>query len=405
MRVGFMASAWPKVTETFLLNQAVALLRRGHDLTVYARHRPEKAEDHAIVHEHDLVDRTYYTLDGDDPAQLARATLGLPVWRPTVARELGRSLARGKEGARRIANLHRYLEVGDGDLDAFHAHFGPVGNRWDFLATTTLLDEEPEKPFVVSFYGHDASRMLGRDRDRYARLFSRADTVTVLSEDMETVLADAGCPQDKLRIQPLSIDTDLFSYAPRPDRGDGPVEVLTVARLVEKKGLRFALEALSEVAADVDLRYRIAGDGPLRDALERRTRDLGLEGTVEFLGWQEQEEVRKLLEEAHLFLLPSVTSDDGDKEGTPTVLLEAQARGVPVVSTYHAGIPEIVDEGGSAVLVPPRDSQALADALRDLATSPDRWDEMGKKGRRYVEKRHSLTATADRLEEIYGFDR
>lgn len=403
MRVGFLAAAWPKITETFLLNQAVALLRRDHDLRVFARQKPDDAAEHEVVDEHDLVGRARYALDGDDPADLTRATLGLPLWRPAVARELARSMARGKRGARRVANLHNYLRTGEDDIEAFHAHFGPVGDRWDFLATTPLLDDEPSKPFVVSFYGHDASRTLDRHPDLYDRLFDVADAVTVLSEDMRGLLEEAGCPAGKLETHPLSIDTDLFSYAPRPDPGHGPVELVTVARLVEKKGLRYALEAVDELRDDVDVRYRIAGDGPLREELEAQVEERGLEDVVTFLGWCEQETVRTLLEEAHLFLLPSVTSEDGDKEGTPTVLLEAQASGVPVVSTYHAGIPEVVDDGGSAELVPPRDAGALAEALRDLATSPDRWDEMGERGRSYVEDRHSIRATADRLEDLYGF--
>jgi colanic acid/amylovoran biosynthesis glycosyltransferase len=301
-----------------------------------------------------------------------------------------------------VANLHAYLDEGEGDFDAFHAHFGPTGDWWDFLTTSRLLDAEPDQPFVVSFYGHDASRMLREDPDRYHRLFERADTVTVLSEDMKGILEEAGCPPGKLRIQPLSVDTDFFDYQPRPDPGDGPVEVVTVARLVEKKGFRYALEALAEVGEDVDVRYRVAGDGPLREDLERRARELGVDDVVTFLGWQQQEEVRDLLEEAHVFLLPSVTSEDGDQEGTPTVLLEAQAQGVPVVTTRHAGIPEVVDEDGSALLVPPRDVGALAEALWEVVTSPDRWDEMGKRGRRYVEERHSIPAAARRLEDIYG---
>lgn len=401
MRVGFLNSAWPKTSETYILNQAVGLLRAGHELQVYARRRPPDLPEHGVVKEWNLVAHAAYALDGDEPDELARAFLGSPFWRPRVAKELARSVARGKRGARRVANLHNYLRVGDGDLDAFHAHFGPVGTRWDFLATTPLLDDEPEKPFVVSFYGHDASRLLDRDPHRYDHLFRVADAVTVLSEDMRDSLEEVGCPSGKLSIQPLCIDTSLFDVALRGPPDDGPVLVATVARLVEKKGIRYGLEALARAREEVDVRYRIAGDGPLRDRLEERARELGIADAVDFLGWCDQERVRDLLGEAHIFMLPSVTSEDGDQEGTPTVLLEAQARGVPVLSTYHAGIPEVVDEGESGVLVPPGDADALSEALLDLATSPERWEPMGKRGRRYVEDRHSIPEAAARLESLY----
>jgi colanic acid/amylovoran biosynthesis glycosyltransferase len=147
--------------------------------------------------------------------------------------------------------------------------------------------------------------------------------------------------------------------------------------------------------------YSIAGDGPRRERLENRIAELGAGDRIEILGWQTQEEISELMADAHVFLLPSVTAENGDKEGTPTVLLEAQAAGLLVVSTTHAGIPEIVSDGEEGLLVPERDVTALVDALETLLGQPERWPEMGQAGREYVEAHHSVDSVTERLLTVY----
>jgi colanic acid/amylovoran biosynthesis glycosyltransferase len=122
---------------------------------------------------------------------------------------------------------------------------------------------------------------------------------------------------------------------------------------------------------------------------------------IEILGWQSQEEVSQLMTDTHVFLLPSVTAEDGNKEGTPTVLLEAQSAGLPVVSTTHAGIPEIVSDGEAGYLVPERDVLSLVDALERLLGQPEQWSEMGRAGREYIETHHSIESVTDELVAVY----
>jgi colanic acid/amylovoran biosynthesis glycosyltransferase len=277
----------------------------------------------------------------------------------------------------------------------YHAHFGTVGNA--FLGLTKSRNE----PYIVSFYGRDASQLLRDEPDRYEELFRCADAITVLSEDMRSTLIDAGCPPDKTYIQRLCVDTRRFSYEPRTPKNSKPLQLLTVARFVEKKGIEYALRAIANLSETHDIEYTIAGDGGRRTQIESLIEDLELEETVNLLGWQPQSEIADLMAEAHLFVLPSVTAENGDKEGTPTVLLEAQAMGLPVASTYHAGIPEIVSDGKSGLLVPERDSKALAEALAKLADNPERWAEMGRHGREYIESTHSIEAVSESLVDLY----
>lgn len=135
----------------------------------------------------------------------------------------------------------------------------------------------------------------------------------------------------------------------------------------------------------------------LKSLVER----LELKNKVEFLGYVADERLYELYSNSHIFLLPSVTSEKGDREGQGLVIQEAQASGLPVVSTLHNGIPEGVRKGESALLVPERDVDALAEKLEYLIENPERWIEMGRAGRRFVEKKYDIKKLNDKLEEIY----
>ena len=148
--------------------------------------------------------------------------------------------------------------------------------------------------------------------------------------------------------------------------------------------------------------YELAGEGPLRERLEAEGRRLGIGGRVRFLGWQSQEQVRAALERADLLVAASVTADNADEEGIPNVLKEAMAVGVPVVSTRHGGIPELVEDGVSGILVPERDPEALAAQLGKLAAHPERRAELAAAGRVRVERDYDIERLNDRLVTLFA---
>ena len=169
---------------------------------------------------------------------------------------------------------------------------------------------------------------------------------------------------------------------------DGRVRLATVGRLVEKKGVEQAIRAVSLLRRErpeLAFTYRVAGDGPLRGHLEALIGSLGLQDCVTLLGACTGREVAALLEDSQLYLQPSVTAANGDMEGIPVSLMEAMAMGLPVLSTRHSGIPELVADGEAGFLVPERDIPALAARLADLAAEPSRWPAMGGAGRLAVE--------------------
>jgi colanic acid/amylovoran biosynthesis glycosyltransferase len=171
---------------------------------------------------------------------------------------------------------------------------------------------------------------------------------------------------------------------------------------VEKKGIEYAIKAIAKIAEDYpNIIYRIVGDGSLRESLEALVLDLKISDNVKLLGWMTQEQVRQLYDDSHIFILPSVTAADGDREGQALVLQEAQAMGLPILSTLHNGIPEGVLDGKSGFLVPERDVDALAEKLRYLVTNPEVWAKMGRQGRAYVEERYNIEQLNEQLVEIY----
>jgi colanic acid/amylovoran biosynthesis glycosyltransferase len=290
-------------------------------------------------------------------------------------------------------NLHRYR------VKALHAHYGSQG--WELLP----LRRATGLPLVTTFYGYDMS-LLPQDgcwRDRYIELFEMGDAFLVEGPCMQAALIRLGCPAEKVRLQRIGIDLTLVPFRPRRPAVGRPVRLLFCGRFTEKKGLPDALQAVAAVRArHPQVELDVIGDGEERPRTERLIASLGLGDCVRLLGLQSYAVVRQRLAEADILLAPSRTASDGDTEGgAPTILLEAQAAGLPVVATTHADIPYVVAAGTSGLLAPENDPTALAECLGSLLDAPERWAAMGAAGRRHVEQEHDIHVTVARLEETY----
>jgi len=280
-----------------------------------------------------------------------------------------------------------------------HCHFGQNGLVALALREIGLLKADR---VLTTFHGRDVYVDLPRFSAKARRmLFENGDAFTVNSTyTAHNVVALGGRTQD-IRELPVGLEVNKFEFQPRVRRSDEPVRILTVGRLVEKKGIEYAIRAVAQLNDDLDVTYRIVGGGPLRQQLEQLVGQLGIADDVTFLGALPQEAVRKQYQWAHLFTLPSVTASDGDREGQGLVLQEAQACGLPVVATRHNGFPDGVKEGESAMLVPERDVEALADALRTVVRQESSWPAVGRAGRAFVEDNYDIEVLNDRLVDIY----
>jgi colanic acid/amylovoran biosynthesis glycosyltransferase len=256
---------------------------------------------------------------------------------------------------------------------------------------------------ITSFYGYDVSEFIRRHgQNSYARLLSRADLSLAISAVMRQKLVELGAEAGRTRVHRLGVNPNLFSPSRRAT-GDRPLRIITIGRMVAKKGMEYGLRAVAAVASEVPgIEYTIFGDGPLRGQIEQIVAELGLQGLVRLAGWKSRADIVSAIHEADILLAPSVTPVSGDQEGTPVVIMEAMASGLPVVSTLHAGIPEVVEDGASGFLVAERDVSGLAGALKQLAGSRDLRAAMGGRGRSIITERHDIEKLNDTLFEIYG---
>ncbi|NBC86953.1 MAG: glycosyltransferase [Bacteroidetes bacterium] len=280
--------------------------------------------------------------------------------------------------------------------DVLHAHFGPMGVFSAPVATSK------DVPLLTSFYGFDASQRAEDRfwRRKYSGLWDEGDLFQALSEEMKDRLVALGAPERNVRVVHLARDLDTFRYR---DPGWPVRDLLCVARMTPKKGHIDLLQAVAQARSEVpDLTLRLVGDGPLRPRIERTIEDLDLSGTVELTGWQRSEDVRRQLDASDAFVLCSKVAPGGDREGTPTVLVEAQAVGLPVVATRHAGIPEMVPADNHHLLAPEGEPEDIAERiLRLCRASGGEVKRIARAGRANIEKNFNLKRETDRLVRLY----
>lgn len=280
-----------------------------------------------------------------------------------------------------------------------HAHFGTIGYLLIDLKSKLSL------PLVTTFYGYDLSPSLIVDgvQDWQKRLFEVGDLFLVEGSHMQQKLVELGCPQEKIQIQRIAIPVQDIPWRPRKKTDDRPPVVLFSGRFVEKKGLLFALAAVNELKREgKSLEFRIIGDGPMAEQVKRYIDEKAMADFTHLLGFLDHEDYLREMDKADIFLQPSVIAANGDIEGgAPTTILEAQAMGLPIVSTYHCDIPNVVVPGQSAILVEERNISALMDALRYLLDHPSDWESMGRSGRDFVQKYHDIDKEVTKLEEKY----
>ena len=211
-----------------------------------------------------------------------------------------------------------------------------------------------------------------------------------------------GCDPAKILVHGSGIDCNNFAFRPRQLPSNGKIRIATTGRLVEKKGIEYVIRAVAKVAHTYpDIEYNILGDGPLKEHFENLISELNLGYIVNLLGWKKQQEIIEILDTCHIFVAPSVTDADGNQDAPVNTLKEAMAMGLPVISTLHGGIPELVEDGISGFLVPERDANAIAEKLIYLIDNSDIWEGMGKVGRARVEEKYDMNKLNDELVEIY----
>lgn len=383
LKVCFVLSDFPVLSETFVTNQIKGLQERGFDVSVVRDSAPDNSS----------------TIDLQ--AEPFRSVL--PNTRPRWVGDrwihpLSKRLPKGplRSSTRAIADIVSDMRLNQ--YDVLIAHFGHNGKR---LARSKFL-RTLRRPILTFFHGYDlAIPFHAKAMGKYRRLINYGEMMLPVSHYFRDILVDAGAAPDKVRVHHMGVHTAAIAFEPRTLRGH--LRFVSVARLVEKKGTEFAIRALAQLKSrrpDIAWSYDIFGGGPLCERLYTLVNDLGLGSQIRFRGPAAHDDVLLRMREADVLLHPSVTASNGDMEGIPVVLMEAMASGLPVVSTEHAGIPELVKAGETGLLAPERDAEALCHQLEILADHPEACQAMTHNGRELVERNFDQARLDDDLAKI-----
>lgn len=297
-----------------------------------------------------------------------------------------------------------------GNLDALknlkliHAHFGPDGVYAMELAKTLKI------PFLVTFHGYDITisrqEIWRTGKFLYYQLLfheeklkEQASALIAVSHFIRKKLIEEGYPEEKIILHHIGVDTEKFTPAANET---GERYVLCIGRHTPKKGIDTLLRAFARLSAKhPHVSLLQVGAGPMTAELQTLVQELGISSRVRFLGAQPHETVLKLMQGAEIFALSSQTAPNGDCEGLPIVINEASACAIPVVSTWHSGIPEAVLDGETGFLVPERDDTALAEKIDILLSDRDLGKQMGRRGRKLACEEFDIRKQTAKLEEIY----
>jgi colanic acid/amylovoran biosynthesis glycosyltransferase len=395
MRIAFIVGGFPLISETFILNQITGLIDLGYAVDIYARRSSPDRAVHPEVEKYGLLGRTcWFNLPRTRWGRVKRAGATFLRTFPRHPLAMLRCLNLRRYGSvyRVLNNIMHAPPFLAAKYDVVMCHFG--GNGIDFIFLKDLL---PRLKFVTMF--HKGDILLGDERTAavYRQLPKQGDIFLAICESWNRrKLLEFGFDARRIRLHPIGVDTRRISFQVREPRG-ARLDILTVARLHPEKGIEHGLRAVAALIArrpDTVVRYRVIGEGQDRDRLAALVEALGLSAAVELVGSLPTPDVINWMHASHVFLLPSLA------EATPTVLLEAQATGLPILATDVGGVRDIV-AAQAGFLVPAADPNALADRLTVMVDHPERWPAMGRAGRRFVEERHDITDLDGRLAALF----
>ena len=402
--VAYVMSRFPKISETFIVTEILAVERRGVRVEVY----PLLRENEQLTHPEarPLIARAHYT------PFLSRAILASQVYwlrrRPRAYLGAVRDLVRATAGSAnylggglaifpKVAHIARRMQE-DG-IGHVHCHFAnhPAAAGFVIGRLTGL-------PYSFTAHGSD----LHKDRRMLPEKVREAAFVVTVSEyNRRMIMEECGDAADgKVRLVRAGVDTSVFAPAPaRAEQADHrrPLEILCVGTLQEVKGQAHLVDACRLLAeSGADFRCRMIGEGPDRPMLAERIAAARLDDRIELLGARTRPEIAAELRRADVFVAPSVPTREGKREGIPVVLMEAMSTGLPVVSSRLSGIPELVEHDVNGLLTPPGDAAALAAALARLGDDPGLRSRLGRAARARVVEEFDLRHSADRLLESFN---
>jgi glycosyltransferase involved in cell wall biosynthesis len=389
--VAYLFERFPSFGQTFCYREVAELERQGTSLDIFSIRRPagEPAQDwdpriveqvHYLPEEKPLVaevERILKTKRISDPVRMA-------------VKEWGRQ----SDFLRLYQAIYVGVRLQERGVRRLHAHFAGMAAR-----TAYWINEFFNLPY--SFTAHANDIFAPRDfAVSLGKLIERAVTVVTVS-DYAVRLLQERFPQNALKIQRVYNGVDLVRFTPTDFAGTPP-QIVSIGRLIAKKGFSDLIDACALLRSRGRIfRCAIIGEGPLEDGLGSQIAASGLGECVELIGPQTQSEIAARLAHATIFTLPCTTETDGGMDNLPTVVMEAMAAALPVISTPLGGIPEMVEDEVNGALVPDHDPPALAAAVERLLDDPERARRLGNRGRQIAREKFSIEESARQLREIF----
>ena len=399
LKLGYFVKMYPRISETFIVNEILELERRGVEISIFSLKKPDEGRFHPQVSQ--VKANVYYLDSRQNKTGWPLIREHWPFLEPCKARlwELVEEVM--MQGSDRQLELlfasasasATALELG---LDHLHAHFASTPSTAAYYASRI-------SGLGFSFTAH--AKGIFRDTIDIEQLRSKASAArfvaTVTHYNKRHMLSILPSIQpENIKVVYNGIDLDLFRYAAMSHREAGLI--LSVGRLVPKKGFCDLVAACSILKKQgVSFKCVIVGDGEQRRQIESLIRELGLEDQITLVGSMNQADVREYLNKASVFALPCIADADGNQDALPTVLLEAQAAGCPIVSTNLSGVPEIVDHNKNGLLVSPGNADELAEAIKEVLGNRELAQKLAIEGRRKAESTFDVKKNVAVLEQHF----
>jgi len=393
-RVGYVLKRYPRYSETFIVNEILAHEAAGLEIEIFSLRPPSD------THFQDTIARvrapvTYIPHEGPKAAHLWSAIKATGERLPETWCAL--SMAKDEDVRDVYQSVLLANEIAMKRIGHLHAHFGS-------LATTIarLASRFTGIPYTFTAHAKDIFHESVQPDDLRRKLADAAATVTVSDYNVGYLRERYGPSTARVRRIYNGLELDKFAYSSPEAR---PPLILAVGRLVEKKGFGDLIEACAILAAQgCEFTCRIIGEGELRTELHEQIASLGLQGRVELAGPRPQSEVIEQMRSAALFAAPCVIGEDSNRDGLPTVLLEAMALGTPCVSTDVTGVPEVLRHAETGLMVPQHDPRALAEACKHLLLEPTLRVQLASGARRLIEQEFDVHQNAASLRELFQAD-
>lgn len=282
----------------------------------------------------------------------------------------------------------------DQKVELVLAEYGPSGVEMAEICNTLNI------PLIVHFHGYDAYRkdVLSTYGKHYKEMFKSAAAIIGVSKHMVNQLSQLGCPFEKLHYIPYGIDIDIFK---RSHNGDSKKQLVACGRFVPKKGPQFTIQAFAKVSRqEHEATLTMIGDGELLEGCKKLAEDLGLKDKIKFTGALSATQIADIYAESFAFVQHSLVDENNDSEGTPLAIMEAGAAGLPVISTIHAGIPDIIDSDINGFLVAEKDIDLMADKMLVLLQDRVLAKEMGYQLQQKILAGYSMSNYIEQLKDL-----